>query len=115
MSDAVSQMEGFHVNRQKPLIKFLRRRYWVFASDVAELKYGLESLVWTTNKEEKALAYLSVTPYSHSYLLDTKTGLYFVRTPKNTLAPLDLSSTLIRNQREFSTLLKTKKDDSFSF
>lgn len=84
--------------------KFLSRRYWVYLTDRAELKYGVSSLTFTANSLEKALKYLHGSPHDRNFLLDTKTGQYYAMTAQRTFIPLDLSAILKRNQEEFYKL-----------
>jgi hypothetical protein len=91
------------LNDQQRLAERLQRRYWIFASDVAELKYGISALTWTTNKRIKAEQLTLLSPHTHNYLLDTRTGEYWARM-NGSLIQIDLVKILKNNQKEYKLL-----------
>lgn len=91
------------MTNKERLAKRLTRRYWVFTGDIAELKYGIGALTWTSTTFDRAEQYVLDSPHTHNYLLDTVTGDYWARLDGQ-LVSVDLVKILRANQKEFDIL-----------
>lgn len=92
------------VHKQKPLLKLLKRRYWLFCIEHGVYEVALSSLTWSTNRAEKVLNYIKDNCYSYVYVLDRDTGEYFQVDQNSKWIQISLADLVQKNQKEFEKL-----------
>ena len=94
----------------KALEKFIQRRYWILVDEEGVLTQGLDNLVYSTNKVERAHKYIKESNYTHTTVIDTKTGECFIYRNRS-LVKHNMAKVIKRNQEEFQKLKQFSSED----
>lgn len=94
------------VHKQKSVLKFLRRRFWIFCIERGVYEVGLSSLTWSCSKISKVIEYAAKSEYTNLIVLDTKTGNYLSVDEDMKVIQLSLADIIRKNQKEFELLHK---------
>lgn len=98
-------MLDFKSKLDAPTARLLRRKYWIFAVEIGEVRYALDNLVYTTHFKSKCVEYVQTCPYSEMMILNRKTGqMWAFKNGQLLWREPSLLSRIERNQREFETI-----------